>query len=482
MQGEVDARCAVGQHIVERGIAARLLQAVDAAIAAVVEHDDDQFFVEHDGGGDFRIHHQIAAVAHHDDDFRLRLRHLDAQAAGDFITHARVAVFHMVAARCRCSPQLVQLGRQGTGRADDNVAGGGILGGTLHGADDFAVVWQAGHFPFAGNGQHGGAPRMRLLLCPLQPLARAVPATQQPRQSLQAQGRVRLHAQAAAFQRIESVDVQADQLRLRKQGVGPRREILQARADGQHHVRVRRQRVRGGRSGDADGAQLQRMVPRQGTFAGLGFRHGNAVPFGKRLQGGAGLAVQHAATGDDQGLFRVLQQQRRLFQLLLDGRHGAEAHGPRFEEIGRIIVGHRLHVLRQGQGHGTAGGRVRQGGNRARQGREQLLRIHDAVEIARQRFKSIVDGDAAVRAIFQLLQDGVRCARDKHVAGQQEHGQAVDVGQRGRRQQVGGAGTDGSGDGQHAQAHVGFRVGDGRVRHRLFIVGAVGGKLLAVLV
>jgi hypothetical protein len=36
-------RGAVGQHIVERGIAAGLLQAVDAAVAPVVEHDDDEF-------------------------------------------------------------------------------------------------------------------------------------------------------------------------------------------------------------------------------------------------------------------------------------------------------------------------------------------------------------------------------------------------------------------------------------------------------
>ncbi|MNT09417.1 hypothetical protein D3C72_1441980 [compost metagenome] len=126
MQGKVDMRCAVGQHIVERRVAAGLLQAVDATIAPVVEHDDDEFFVQHDGRGDFRIHHQIAAVAHHDDDFRFRFRHLDAEATGDLVTHARVAVLHVVAARRACPPQLVQLGRQGARRADDDIVAGRV--------------------------------------------------------------------------------------------------------------------------------------------------------------------------------------------------------------------------------------------------------------------------------------------------------------------------------------------------------------------
>jgi hypothetical protein len=46
MGGEVDIGqglvAAVGQQIVERRAAGRGLQPVDAAIAAVVEHDDDQ--------------------------------------------------------------------------------------------------------------------------------------------------------------------------------------------------------------------------------------------------------------------------------------------------------------------------------------------------------------------------------------------------------------------------------------------------------
>ena len=49
-----------------------MLQAVDAAEAAIVEHHDDELHAEHHRGGDLGIHHQIGAVADHHDDVARR--------------------------------------------------------------------------------------------------------------------------------------------------------------------------------------------------------------------------------------------------------------------------------------------------------------------------------------------------------------------------------------------------------------------------
>ena len=57
---------AVGEQIVERLAAARLLQAVDAAVAVVVEHDDDELLVEQERGRDllaFAGRHPYLALA-----------------------------------------------------------------------------------------------------------------------------------------------------------------------------------------------------------------------------------------------------------------------------------------------------------------------------------------------------------------------------------------------------------------------------------
>src|SRR6202035_4242213 len=54
--GKIDVGCpltklqAIDQHIVEGSASAALLKAVDASVATVVEHHNDQFFIEHDRG------------------------------------------------------------------------------------------------------------------------------------------------------------------------------------------------------------------------------------------------------------------------------------------------------------------------------------------------------------------------------------------------------------------------------------------------
>jgi hypothetical protein len=93
------AQAQSSQHVVEAGAAAGQLQALDAAEAAVVQHHDDELESQHDRGGDLGIQHQVGAVAHHHDHLVLRARHLHAQAAGDLVAHAGIAVFDVVVAR-----------------------------------------------------------------------------------------------------------------------------------------------------------------------------------------------------------------------------------------------------------------------------------------------------------------------------------------------------------------------------------------------
>ena len=92
------------QEIVERRPARRMLQPVDAAEAAIVEHDDDELLAQHHRGRDLRVHHQIGAVADRHDDLAVGQGHLDADRAGDLVAHAGIAVFDVIAERRAGSP------------------------------------------------------------------------------------------------------------------------------------------------------------------------------------------------------------------------------------------------------------------------------------------------------------------------------------------------------------------------------------------
>jgi hypothetical protein len=85
---------------------------------------------------------------------------------------------------------------------------------------------------------------------------------------------------------------------------------------------------------------------------------------------------------------------------------------------------------------------VGQHAERAGQGGHDLLRPQDAVEIARDRPEAIVRRHRAVAEILDLLQHRIGPAIGEDIAGQQQHRQAVDMRQRGRRHHVGGAGPD----------------------------------------
>ena len=73
------------------------------------------------GGDDLRRHHQVRAVADQHVHLALRRRQLDADAAGDLVAHARVAVLDVVALRVARAPELVQVARHRARGAHDDV-------------------------------------------------------------------------------------------------------------------------------------------------------------------------------------------------------------------------------------------------------------------------------------------------------------------------------------------------------------------------
>ena len=114
--------------------------------------------------------------------------------------------------------------------------------------------------------------------------------------------------------------------------------------------------------------------------------------------------------------------------------------------------------------------------------RHQLLGPRDAVEVARQRPQAVVGRDEPVAEVLELLQHRVGPARGEHIAGQQQHRQAVDVRHRRGGGEVGRARPDRGRARHHAAPVRGLGIGDRRVAHRLLVVGAQRRQLRARLV
>jgi hypothetical protein len=222
------------------------------------------------------------------------------------------------------------------------------------------------------------------------------------------------------------------------------------------------------------------VVPGQAALAAVRLDHGHAVGVNKGAQRGPGLAVQHTAAGDDERALRTAQQGDGVGQFALVRRRTAETQHAGAQEILGAVEGHGLHVLRQREAGRTAVGRVGHRLNRARQRGEDVLGSREAVEVARDRAEAVAGADIALAEAFDLLQHRVGPAGGEHVTGQQQHRDAVDVGNGRRRDHVGRARADAGGHGHDALAELGFGERDGRVRHGLFVVGAVGGELVAL--
>ena len=144
------------------------------------------------------------------------------------------------------------------------------------------------------------------------------------------------------------------------------------------------------------------------------------------------------------------------------------------EEARRIIIGLGLHVLAEGERHRPALGRIGQDRDRPSQRWHDLLGARDPIEIARHGLKAVIGAHRSVAEVLDLLQNGIRPTVGEHVARDQQHGQPIDMRERGGGDHVGRARADRSGAGHHPPAARGLGEGDCGMRHRLLVVGAIG--------
>ena len=212
------------------------------------------------------------------------------------------------------------------------------------------------------------------------------------------------------------------------------------------------------------------MVVRQRPLARLRDRHRDPRGLGQGEQRGLGFRVVHAAAGHDQRpLGRAHQRRGRRDRLGVGAGPGHHVHA-RIEEVRRVFVRLRLHVLRKREGDRARLRGVGQDAHRLGQRGQELLGPVDAVPVPRDRAEAVVDARVLARRRFELLQDRRGKPVREHVAGKEQHRQAVD-GRGGRaRHHVRGPGADGRRAGVGSQAAPGLGKGGGGVHHGLLVL------------
>ena len=217
------------------------------------------------------------------------------------------------------------------------------------------------------------------------------------------------------------------------------------------------------------------MIPGQRTFAGLRLADRNAMLFGKSLERlGATFAVQHTAPGDQERPLSLLENVGDGVDFERLGLWLAEMDDTFGEKLFRPIGRRRLDILRQRERHRAALRRVGQHGNGARQGGQELVWRDDAIKVTRNGAQTIDGRDVTVLEVFDLLQDGVGCARDKDVAREQQDRQAIDVRRTSGRHEIRTPRPDRRRDRHHAATEMRLGISDGGQRHALLVVRAVG--------
>ena len=218
---------------------------------------------------------------------------------------------------------------------------------------------------------------------------------------------------------------------------------------------------------------------RGGALAGLGFQDGDVAAGGEVGEQVLGAGIEDAAAGDDHRRLRGPDRGDDLGDLDRVGLGAADAPDAGLEEALGVVVGLGLHVLAEGEADRAAvdgvGHRAQRPGERG----QEVLGAGEAVEVAGDRLEGVVGRDGAVVEVLDLLEHRVGAAVGEDVAAEEEHRQAVDVGERRGGDHVGGARPDRGGDGVRAAAALGLGVGDGGVGHRLLVLAAPGRERVA---
>ena len=255
-------------------------------------------------------------------------------------------------------------------------------------------------------------------------------------------------------------------------------EILQPRADGQNHVGIAGKRVGRGRSDHAERADIVRMLVRQRRAPGDRLRDRQAVLFGEICQRRLGKRIAHAAAGDDERLLRLLQKRRCAGDLAPVGPRAADVMDAWLEKRLGIVEGEFLRVLAEADEGRPAIGRIEHRRHRLRQRGDDLLRMGDAVPIARHGAKGVVHGGGRIVEMLDLLQHRIVPAVGKDVAGQNQDRQPVRHGAARGGDHVSGARTD-RGERHHdLPAALRLREADRGQRHRLLVLPAPGREIV----
>src|SRR6185295_10145269 len=114
----------MAELVTEAPAPAATLEVVNALVAAVLDHEDGDLEAFLDRRDQLVVQHEIAAVPEERIDLARRIGKLDAESAGDLVTHAGVSVLGVVIALAPAHPKLVEVAGQATRRMDDRGVGG----------------------------------------------------------------------------------------------------------------------------------------------------------------------------------------------------------------------------------------------------------------------------------------------------------------------------------------------------------------------
>ena len=224
-------------------------------------------------------------------------------------------------------------------------------------------------------------------------------------------------------------------------------------------------RVPAGGAHRPDGAGV---VVVDGALARLGVGHRDAGGGGQGAQLLAGLGVDGAAPGDDQGTLGRPDEGDGALEGGGLGHRPAHVPHALAEQLDRPVVGLGLDVLGHGQDDGSGLGGVGEHPHGAQQRGDELLGAVDPVEEAGHGAEAVVDRDVETGGVLQLLEDRVGHAGGELVGGQQQDRDPVGGGQGGAGDHIERTGADGGGD--HVRRHPVADLGEGR--------GGVDGALL----
>ena len=435
------------------------------------------------------MEHDEAAVAGHGIDIPIADGMLHAQRAGDFITHAGVAVLHVIGVHASGPPHALHVAGQRARRADDHIIG---INAFIDDAQ-YRCLCQVGVQILCEAESRGGVGIVNLgdIVWPeadaVQPSEFLFPAgdglvhlsgvgclvaIQRSQQSGQSTFGVGHHGHGGVhLQRLEfgNVDVYKFCL-IVKEPLGGGSEVGIAGADADDNICVPGDLIGGGAARHADTAQIQRVIPHHGALTGLSLTEGDAGGFGEGPEFLMGLAVAHAAAADQQRLLCRADQRRGFLDGLRLGQAASQAVNTFAEKADRIVVGLSFHILRHGDAYCAGVGRVGEHAHGADHRAHQLFRARNAVPVAADGAESIVCGEGEVVSLFHLLQHRVRLAAGVHIAGQDQYGDVVCCGGGGGSHHVGSAGAHRTGNSHNLFALALAGESHGGVRHALLVL------------